>query len=812
MKRPLTTKGSDFQDKSKDELIRELINLNQDYLRLQTSYEKTHQDLLEKSEAYQASEDKFLRTFMESPVASCINDLEDDFRFMEVNETFLKKTGYGRQEVIGKTTGDLKFYVDPEDRDAIQKLLLKNGRVDNYEFRYRKKNGDIAIGLLNDVIIRINGKTMSMMSAMDITQIRETERQFKESEEKYRLVAENISDVVWILNVTQGKFTYISPSIQKLRGLAPEEAMNQKLENLLLSKDFDAMSKRIEESIEHFKKSDEPRSYLDVIRQPRKNGDFVWVEISTRFQKNSYGEIEVFGVSRNVDERKAAETMLKESQLMLQSVVNSTSDLIWSIDATTSKILTFNDAFKIYALENLGTELKPGMTQKEILPTKELQEEWTALYRRVLSEGSFTTEYVSNVSSKVLLLTFNPLLRDTAIYGISVFAKDISQIKEAEKLLILAKEKAEESDRLKTAFLMNMSHEIRTPLNGMLGFIEVLKDSSLKEEQKIEYIGIVNKSGERLLATINDILEISQIEAGAVNVHKREVNFADIIQFHCDFFGKEIESKGLQLVLSQQVTGPSAVIWTDKYKVDSILSNLIKNAIKFTEKGSIEIGSYIRNNSLIFYVKDTGRGIPSDRFEAIFDRFVQADLSLTRAHEGSGLGLSIVKAHIEALNGKIWLESEIGKGSTFYVSLPIRRTNTDEESTIEMQRQIKKIPEDTTLLIVEDDEISYRYFDVILSPYVKLIHAKKGTEALEILKKNKNISLIFMDLKIPGEMDGFETTRRIRRSDKKIPIIAQTAFAMEKDNKKALQAGCNDFITKPIHKDKLLTIVVSYCN
>jgi len=233
-----------------------------------------------------------------------------------------------------------------------------------------------------------------------------------------------------------------------------------------------------------------------------------------------------------------------------------------------------------------------------------------------------------------------------------------------------AKEKAEESDRLKTAFLVNISHEIRTPLNGILGFFKLLDKTDLDESRKRDYTSMVHASGQRLLTTINDIIELSTIETGELEVTFSEANLVEVMQFHYEFFKPQTEENLLKLTISEQITGPSAIVQTDRSKLDRIITNLLKNAITFTSQGSIDFGNYREKDSIVFYVKDSGIGIPSDRLEAIFERFVQADLSLSRGHEGSGIGLAIAKAYVEALDGKIWVQSEVGLGSTFFFSIP----------------------------------------------------------------------------------------------------------------------------------------------
>lgn len=236
--------------------------------------------------------------------------------------------------------------------------------------------------------------------------------------------------------------------------------------------------------------------------------------------------------------------------------------------------------------------------------------------------------------------------------------------------LKFAKNKAEESDRLKTAFLANMSHEIRTPMNGILGFLDLLKEPNLDEKNRSEYIELVNMSGERLLNTINDIIELSKIESGEVSVKLENFSLEDLMNFYIGFFKPQTLHKNIRLFIGTQITAEASYIQSDKKKIDGIMINLIKNAVKFTRTGEIEIGNYLEENKLCIYVRDTGIGIPSHRMNAIFQRFVQADLNFTNEYEGSGLGLSIVKAYTDALEGAVYVESEEGIGSKFTVKIP----------------------------------------------------------------------------------------------------------------------------------------------
>jgi hypothetical protein len=399
-----------------------------------------------------------------------------------------------------------------------------------------------------------------------------------------------------------------------------------------------------------------------------------------------------------------------------------------------------------------------------------------------------------------------------------VINQDITEQKKLTIELIAAKEKAEESERLKSAFLANMSHEIRTPMNGILGFAGLLKEPNLTGEEQQEYIAIIEKSGVRMLNIINDIVDISKIESGLMEVHLKESNVNEQIEYIYTFFKHEVESKGINLRYRISLTSAESIIIIDREKLFAILTNLVKNAIKFSFGGSIELGYTrlethgCRSQQLQFFVKDTGIGIPKDRIEAIFDRFVQADIADKRAFQGAGLGLSISKAYVEMLGGKIWVESEEGKGSTFYFTVPYK-VNKEEEKGIKnttpigsAANQIKPLK----ILIAEDDEGSAMLIAIAVKTFGKdVLYAKTGVEAIDACRNNPDIDLVLMDIKMPI-MDGYEATREIRKFNTDMVIIAQTAYALIGDREKTIEAGCNNYISKPIIKDQLMSLLLRY--
>ncbi|PKP29305.1 MAG: hypothetical protein CVU01_00585 [Bacteroidetes bacterium HGW-Bacteroidetes-18] len=419
-------------------------------------------------------------------------------------------------------------------------------------------------------------------------------------------------------------------------------------------------------------------------------------------------------------------------------------------------------------------------------------------------------------------LTISPIFNNNGLltHFIGV-TRDITERKKILEDLIIAKEQAVQSDKLKSAFLANMSHEIRTPMNGILGFTELLKEPDLSNVKQQKFINIIQKSGARLLNIINDIVDISKIEAGVMEADIKASNIKEQIEYIYTFFKPEVEKKGLQFLVKNNFLEEDLMIETDCEKIYAIFTNLIKNAIKFTNKGLIIFGYERKGEYLEFYVKDTGIGISKDKHEAIFERFIQADISNDLAIQGAGLGLSITKAYVELLGGKIWVESEvenlaIGKlgGSTFYFNIPFNpipviKTNPQN---VKLSGKSGEQAGDLKILIAEDDEASSLYLSILVEEFSsEILMAKNGIEAVEIYKNNPEIDLILMDMQMPY-LNGFEATSQIRQLNKNVVIIAQTAFALSFDRQKVIDAGCNDYISKPISTVELTAVIRKYFN
>lgn len=386
------------------------------------------------------------------------------------------------------------------------------------------------------------------------------------------------------------------------------------------------------------------------------------------------------------------------------------------------------------------------------------------------------------------------------------------KLKTANEELQKALVRAKESDQLKSAFLANMSHEIRTPMNGIIGFAELLKNPNLSTEEHKNYVEIIGKSGNRLLSIINDIVDISKIEAGQMQVGSSVTDVNEQMQYIFTFFKPEANEKGLHFALNNPFADKEILISTDHEKLYAILINLVKNAIKYTAKGGIQFGYDIKGDHFEFYVTDTGIGISENRLKAIFERFIQADFNDKMARQGAGLGLAIAKSYVELLGGTIWVESEFQKGSTFYFTLPyVAGLNKEdiEHNRLPVNQEPSAVDK-LKILVTEDDSISRMLILKTIEQFGKeILLAKTGLEALEICRNNPDLDLILMDMQMP-QMNGYEATNEIRKFNSKVIIFAQTAFALEGDKEKTIEAGCNGYISKPIKKEELSNLIQIY--
>jgi CheY-like chemotaxis protein len=344
--------------------------------------------------------------------------------------------------------------------------------------------------------------------------------------------------------------------------------------------------------------------------------------------------------------------------------------------------------------------------------------------------------------------------------------------------------------------MANMSHEIRTPMNGILGFADLLKTPELSGESQKLYIEAITSSGKRMLDIINDLIDISRIEAGQTELKKEKTNVTALLKEMLLFFTPEAEKKKISLKSDIRMSDDFE-IETDRTKLAQIITNLLKNALKFTPRnGLIELSSWIEDGNHIFFsVSDNGMGVRKELQGKIFERFRQGDRA--DEHEGVGLGLAISRAYVEILGGEIGIESEPGLGSKFFFSLPFEKAAKEETAGISDTKQAQSTPR-LNILVAEDDDLSYFLINETLKKNnISSIHAVDGKEAVDIIRDRHDIDLILMDIKLPV-MNGLEATREIKKINPDVPVIAQSAYAGQEDIQRSIEAGCDDYISKPV--------------
>lgn len=768
------------------------------------SYEIAIQKL--KESLLRQSEERFVHLYERAPLG--YQSLDENGNFIEINQAWTETLGYSMEEVVGKWFGD---FIDQNEVDAFTERFEKfkqNGKIHTEVLMAHKNGSSRLIAFEGKIGYRDDGSVEKTHCILrDITESRLLEEKLKEKERQLSSMVSNLPGFIYrCLDDDNWTMIYISGQCKEITGYEPDDLIHNRIRSF---KDIIKQEYHKELRLKEGKVSGNKAFFRHEYEIVTATGETKWVyERGVGVHDKAGRLLFLEGYIEDITERKIAEIQLVESEEKFRLIMDRSVDAI---------LLTQPDGIVLSA--NKAACKLFGMTEEEIRKAGRagIVDPDDARVGQLLSQrdkSGFTEgemNFVRRNGTKLTAEITSSLFKNSKgeIFT-SMIIRDISERKKWEEDLLIAKERAEESDRLKSSFLANMSHEIRTPMNGILGFLDVLSTEELDDQSRHEYMEVVNISGQRLLDTINDIIEISKIEAGEQELRKSVVDITETIKYHVNFFKLQAKQKGVELFCTERYSSPKMLVETDKNKLGSILTNLIKNAIKFTAEGTIELGYHVENESLVFFVKDTGCGIPADKFESVFERFVQADMSMSRPYEGSGLGLTIAKAHVNMLGGKIWLESEIGKGSTFYFSIPYK---SDHEETIRAVEQIKsphEYPGEITILIAEDDDTSYRYLEVILKKRnVTLIRVLNGSEAIRVFKENPDISAILMDIKMAG-MDGIEATREIRKFDKKVPIIAQSAYVFSDDEEMARQAGCSDYIAKPIKSTELFSILNKY--
>jgi PAS domain S-box-containing protein len=814
--------------KSKEQLISEISELREqiDDLKNQVSnaslFASVIKDLEVAEAAHRDSEERYriISSLTTDYIFRLIVGKDGSIKTDMITDNFLATTKRTLDDVL--TPDRWAKIIHPDDLGKLMEslnLLMSRGGSTEIECRSLMADGNIRTVLVVSHAIRDSphSRTTSIIGAVkDISARKKAESDLATEQKLLRTLVDLLPAFVYVKD-RESRFLLANAACAAYMGASSPQELIGKTDADFYSSDVAAGFRSDELEV---LKGIPLENKIEYSVSPM-NTQIIILTTKVPFQDSEGNIIGLVGASMDITEMKRTERALIASESNLQALINNKNESIWSLDSG-YHLIVCNDFFREAYLSAYNKELELGINLIDLL-SPELKAFWQPKYDQALSGERISFEFKEKIHNEIFYFSvfLNPIYSEGKINGVSALSVDITDRKKAEVTLIKAKEKAEESDRLKSAFLANMGHEIRTPMNGIMGFSELLRNSSLTGEEQARYLNIIETSGARMLNIINDLIDISRIESGLMEIDLSKCSINEQLEYIHSFFLPEAEKKGLKLSYEAILHDEDAFIETDKEKLNAVLINLIKNAIKFTAKGSIDFGYVLKSPMkpdedamLEFFVKDTGVGIPLKQRDIIFERFRQGSEALNRDYEGAGLGLTISKSYVEMLGGKIWVEENPvmnaeENGSIFYFTIPynhvlLKRVIPQVPTSVNSEDETEKI---LKVLIAEDDMASEMLFSIMIKSFSKEIYkVRTGAEAVETCRNNPEIDLILMDIKMPV-IDGYEATQQIRQFNKKVIIIAQTAYAQKGEKEKALKAGCNDYISKPIKKDELLFLI-----
>lgn len=735
-----------------------------------------------------------------------------DFIYLHVNKAYEKYTGFSKEQLIGMKGTQFLPLVTSSKADYIK--IFGEVALSNKEITFDDYSDLIGNWCTVHAFSPKKGYFVAIIKDKTLEQL------IKE-EAKYKVFVENANDIIFSLT-KEGIVKYITPNCKHFLGFEQEEIIGNPFTVFLHPDDIAKCTAVFEFILEN----EENVSGIEY-RVKHKKLKYIWNTVNLSITEGIDKEKIIIGIARDINREKKTLLALQESERRLKTAEKIAKIGNWELDFQTKRLYWSDETYRIF-------EVDP----KQFVPTYEKFLAYVHPEDRQMSsqayQGSIKNKTPYNFIHRIILpnekikyvqsrgyTTYNQNGEPVTTLGT---IQDVTkQIKTREKL-IKAKEEAEKANRAKSEFLSTMSHEIRTPMNAIIGMTELLLESDNLNSEQLKFLESIKKAGDHLLRIINDVLDLSKIESGYIEIVENPINIRDFLKKTAETYQIIAVKKNLQLKCFIDDEVPDFILG-DADKLRQILVNLIGNAFKFTNKGEIVFSLKLHEKNgkkiLLFSIKDTGIGISNEYLDYIFHEFTQIDTSTTRSYGGTGLGLSISRKLVELMGGEIWAESKLGVGSCFYFSIELKQADhksINDHHDIEVTKLNKeiKIPNDLHILLVDDIEENCLLIQAFLKKYpITIDTVTNGKDAVERFMQN-HYDLILMDMQMPI-MDGYEATRQIRAYEQKhhltsVPIISLTAYALNEDKQKSLKAGCNEHLIKPLNKAKLLETISKLTN
>jgi len=753
--------------------------------------------------------DSYFRLLAENSIVGVIV-LSNKCEILFANDFFCSLLGYSNDELLAQ---NISLITHPDDRKQCNSEFesVFSNQKDGFqvEKRYLTKNGDSVWCEMSISANRTIDGNIDILTGIinDISSRKKIEIKNDENQQLFSSIFKNSPVAIILGSVETQQYLDVNDAFTNIMGYTRDEIIGQKSSEL-------SMFENDADRIQMIKKV-RGKGFISgyQVNCKTKSGKILTVLFSIATVKVNNIDCLIL-TAMDISERIAIESALKESEQNYRKLVDFLPD---GIAVHQNGKIVFANGIAIKMLEGTSEFDFIGMSALDIvhpdyrnIVVERIEKTSQSEEGTILIEEIFLSKKGNLINVEVASLPFRFAGNNATL----VVFREISARKNTEFELIKAKNKAEESDRLKSAFLANMSHEIRTPMNAIKGFAQLLEDPDLTQEKRRQFITIINQRTDDLLMLINDILDTAKIEAGQMSISETIEDISNLFNDIFQFFNTQQElnhDQSVELKFINELKSDQYVFSADFFRLRQIFINLINNSIKFTNKGHIYFGCrLIENNTLLFFVEDTGIGIPDEKKDLVFAPFRQLnDNHISRQQSGTGLGLSIVKGLIKLMNGKVWFESEIGNGTTFFFTIPYLQTHN--HSVIKNQKQTEVYDwKMKTILLVEDDEYNAKLvLEYLHKTKVKILVAKNGLEAIKLFKQNQDINITLMDIQLP-DINGFELTHMFKAMKPNCLIIAQTAYAAEMDKKRALSSGCVDYISKPIKQQNLLQLIQKY--